>query len=68
MDKSKRPDTAKEVFAAEAEQKFSPAELCGEIVTTLKDLFVCEFSQSGNSFCMKFLNGQKFLITVAESV
>lgn len=67
MTKSEKLISAKEVFAAELEQKFSEAELCGEIVTTLKELFVCAFSQSGNTFQMEFLNGQKFRITVAES-
>ncbi len=67
MTKTKEPNTAKQVFAAESEQNFSASELCGEIETTLKDLFVCAFAQNGNSFDMEFLNGQKFRITVSEA-
>ncbi len=67
MTKTEKPNTAREVFAAEAEQNFSAEELCGEIVTTLSEMFICAFSKSGNSFCMEFLNGQKFHIQVSQT-
>lgn len=51
---------------AKKETPFNAADLALEIEPLIRDYFVGDFELDGNKISCKFLNGQKFIITVGE--
>ncbi len=55
-------------FAAINEETILPTDLLQEILPLLQEYFVGNFKIEGNAISIKFLNGQKFRLTVGELV
>lgn len=55
-------------FAAINEETILPTDLLQEILPLLQEYFVGNIKIEGNAISIKFLNGQKFRLTVGELV
>ena len=56
----------KALAAAQAENIITKQALLTEITAAIGDLFVAEVKQENDGLRLQFLNGQQFLLTVAE--
>ena len=58
-----------EVFTKEIEEKKAGVnELFEEVVEVITDTFVATYQKEGTSLIMRFVNGQKYRLTVQEEV